>query len=47
MKHILLAVLILLPLTLGACSSKYPDLKSPCAGADGNPCGPKRNANAG
>ena len=38
---LVLAVLV----ALSACSTKVPDLKSPCAGADGDPCGPKRNVN--
>ena len=30
---------------LMACSNPRTDLKSPCAGADGSPCGPRRPVN--
>ncbi len=30
---------------LQACSSTHPDLKSPCAGNAGSPCGPRHPVN--
>lgn len=30
---------------LAACALPHTDLKSPCAGADGSPCGPHRPVN--
>jgi len=30
---------------LAACSYPHPDLKSPCVGAEGSPCGPRRPVN--
>jgi hypothetical protein len=38
--------LILLALgLLAACSTPHTDMKSPCAGNDGSPCGPRRPVN--
>lgn len=38
--------LVFLPaLLLGGCASAPKELKSPCVGAEGSPCGPKRSAN--
>lgn len=46
MKKILLLLLVISALTqVQACSNKAPDLKSPCVGEKGSPCGPKRAAN--
>jgi hypothetical protein len=46
-KKLFLVLLVLLTFqSLQACSSiQRPDLKSPCVGADGSPCGPKRRVN--
>ena len=41
--RILLIALFVLPLQ--ACDFSRPDLKSPCAGTEGSPCGPKRSVN--
>lgn len=30
---------------LAACSIPHPDMKSPCVGNDGSPCGPRRDVN--
>jgi hypothetical protein len=30
---------------LAACSTPHPDLKSPCAGNEGSPCGPRHPVN--
>ncbi len=38
-------VIMLLAVSVQACSNKVPDLKSPCVGAEESPCGPKRPAN--
>ena len=39
-------LLIATLLALAACSSEAVDvLKSPCVGAEGSPCGPKRDVN--
>lgn len=43
LTRILIISLLVLPLQ--ACDYARPDLKSPCAGADGSPCGPKRSVN--
>ena len=46
MKKILIILLLGVSMVqLQACSNKAVDLKSPCVGAEGNPCGPKRAAN--
>ncbi len=43
MKHLFLIALALI--ALSACTTKTEDLKSPCVGIEGSPCGPKRSAN--
>ncbi len=43
LKRCLLALAVLLP--LAACSGQREDLKSPCVGAAGSPCGPHRPVN--
>ncbi len=45
-KILLLVVMFALMGSVQACSNKSPDLKSPCTGIEGSPCGPKRPANA-
>ena len=47
MNHYKTALIILMTtLALTACEAERVDiLKSPCAGIDGSPCGPKRNVN--
>ncbi len=40
-----LLMLPLMALFLAACSGKTHELKSPCAGADDSPCGPRYNVN--
>jgi len=42
MKIILCAAILL---TLNACSREREDLKSPCAGNEKSPCGPRREVN--
>ena len=43
LKRLLITLSILLP--LAACSGERDDLKSPCVGAAGSPCGPHRSVN--
>lgn len=46
MKHRYTILLLAATLALSACGSeKVEVLKSPCAGIDGSPCGPKRPMN--
>ncbi len=40
-----LSLIVLIALSAGACSKQTPELKSPCAGNEGSPCGPKRKVN--
>ncbi len=40
-----LVLVVLVGLSCSACTKKYEDLKSPCVGIDGSPCGPKRSVN--
>jgi hypothetical protein len=37
--------IMLLMVLVQACSHEPKDLKSPCAGIDGSPCGPRRAVN--
>ncbi len=43
-RTFILSILVL-PAMLSACSSEPPELKSPCVGVEGSPCGEKRPAN--
>lgn len=45
MLRIILIAAALLTMTAG-CSKERDDLRSPCVGAEGSPCGPTRNVNA-
>ncbi len=44
-RLILMLALGAVALGVAACDGKRADLKSPCVGADGSPCGPKRSVN--
>ena len=43
-KYVVCLVMLALPLT--ACSGERKDMKSPCAGTEGSPCGPHKPVNA-
>jgi hypothetical protein len=43
MKKVLIIAVALV--AVSACSSKSPELKSPCVGVKGSPCGPRLNVN--
>lgn len=46
MRFLLLSAMILMMGSMTACSeSKREDLKSPCVGSEGSPCGPHRPVN--
>lgn len=46
MKNLLVPTVMIALLAVSACSSeKVEVLKTPCAGAEGSPCGPKRDVN--